>query len=429
MAEASVLQQNTLSSMLASASYSDSEILSVLFENGIVDPDGVRDIMNKKRTEKLLSYHNHKIWKGEDGRWRTFLPDPDKPKGRKLISRATEEDLKALLCEYYSDQEEELRKKSLTLSDLFEEWLAYKGKRFSKSTIERNRSTWKSLYVGQPIVKIPIVNLTSDMIADWVEEKIAIRKMNKHQYNTFSSVIRQMMDYAIKIGVIDTNPVESIKIMNRELRPEPKKASETQVFMPDERDVVIRHALEQYKVGRSYTQRFVPLAIAFLLSVSLRRGEVTALRFEDLNGRNLTLSRAFSHGAGAIVERLKDAEGWREVYVVPSALEIIDLVRAERKRLELPEDGDIFVIDGRYQSFYSALGKMINNYCDELCIPRRSLHSTRRTCASMMHASNISDLTIQAQLGHKDLRTTQNSYCYDLSRDDERYELISQAMA
>ena len=267
------------------------------------------------------------------------------------------------------------------------------------------------------------------MISDWMEEKIAEKKMNKHQYNSFSSVIRQMMDYAVRISIIDSNPVEIIRIMNRELRPEPKKASETQVFMPDEREMVIRYALEQYKVGRSYTQRFVPLAIAFLLSVSLRRGEVTALRFEDLNGRNLTLSRAFSHGAGEIVERLKDAEGWRNVYVVPSALEIIEFVRSERKRLGLPENGDIFVIDGRYQSFYSALGKMINNYCDELCIPRRSLHSTRRTCASMMHASNISDLTIQAQLGHKDLRTTQNSYCYDLSRDDERYELISQAMA
>lgn len=70
----------------------------------LVDPDGVRDIMNKKRTEKLLSYHNHKIWKRDDGRWRTFLPDPDKPKGRKLVSRATKDNLKALLCEYYSDQ-------------------------------------------------------------------------------------------------------------------------------------------------------------------------------------------------------------------------------------------------------------------------------------------------------------------------------------
>ena len=83
----------------------------------------------------------------------------------------------------------------------------------------------------------------------------------------------------------------------------------------------------------------------------------------------------------------------------------------------------------RDQSFYSALGKMINNYCDELCIPRRSLHSTRRTCASMMHASNVSDVTIQRQLGHKDLRTTQEHYLFDLSRDDERYDLISQAFS
>ena len=111
MAEAYALQQNTRSSMLASASYSDSEILSALIENDIVSPDGVRHIMNKKRTEKLLSYHNHKIWKGEDGRWRTFLPDPDKPKGRKLVSRASEEELKNLLCEYYSDQDKEFREK------------------------------------------------------------------------------------------------------------------------------------------------------------------------------------------------------------------------------------------------------------------------------------------------------------------------------
>ena len=53
MSEEYTLQHNTLSSMLASASYSDSEILSALIENGIVDPDGVRHIMNKKRTEKL----------------------------------------------------------------------------------------------------------------------------------------------------------------------------------------------------------------------------------------------------------------------------------------------------------------------------------------------------------------------------------------
>ena len=428
MSDINALQQNMLMPA-ASASFSAEEILSALIENGMVDADGAESIMKKKQIEFVKRYHKYKIWEGEDHRWRTYIQDREDPKKRKLISRSSEEELMLLLYDRYTDAEARKKREKATLESLFEEWLESKAKYSTDSTIRRNRSTWKSLYMGEPIIRKPIVKLTTDDIEDWLLEKVGSYQMNQHQYVTFSSVIRQMLEYAVKTRIIPANPMDGVRMPRNRLRPEPKKASETQVFMPDERDVVIRYALEQYKIGRSYTQRFVPLAIAFLLSVSLRRGEVTALRFEDLNGRNLTLSRAFSHGAGEIVERLKDAEGWRNVYVVPSALEIIELVRAERKRLGLLENGDIFVIDGRYQSFYSALGKMINNYCDELCIPRRSLHSTRRTCASMMHASNISDLTIQAQLGHKDLRTTQNSYCYDLSRDDERYELISQAMA
>ena len=136
----------------------------------------------------------------------------------------------------------------------------------------------------------------------------------------------------------------------------------------------------------------------------------------------------YSHGSGKI-ERLKDARGWRKVDVVLEAQQIIEMIRSERLRLGMPTDGYIFCVDDRLQSFYSSLGKMINKYCDEIGIPRRSLHSTRRTCASLMHASDeISDLTIQNQLGHKDLRTTQNSYCYDLSEDNERYESISRAL-
>ena len=409
--------------------FSAEEILSAIYEDGKVDEDGVRIIMKKKLIEKLLSNHEHKIWKGDDGRWRTYLPDPDKPKGRKLVSRATEEDLKELLCDYYRNIEEELKRKNMTLESLFEEWTKQKGKHCSESTIARNKATWKSLYEGEPIIEVPICKLTTEMIADWIDEKISLKKMNQHQYNTFSSVIRQMLDYAKTLGIITVNPLDSIKISRRDLRPEPKKSSETQVFFPEERDMLIKHALDQYKIGRNTEQRFVPLAIAFLLSVSLRRGEVTALKFEDLHGRKLTLARAFSHGADKIEERLKDADGWREVFVTPSALDIIEQVRSERLRLGMPVDGYIFVVNERHQSFYSSLGKMINNYCDELNIPRRNLHSTRRTCASMMHAANVSDLTIQAQLGHKDLRTTQNSYCYDLTKENERYELISQALA
>ena len=46
-----------------------------------------------------------------------------------------------------------------------------------------------------------------------------------------------------------------------------------------------------------------------------------------------------------------------------------------------------------------------------------------------MHADGVNDLIIQAQLGHKDLRTTFNSYCYDVTTDAERYRAISASLA
>ena len=46
-----------------------------------------------------------------------------------------------------------------------------------------------------------------------------------------------------------------------------------------------------------------------------------------------------------------------------------------------------------------------------------------------MHADGVNDLIIQAQLGHKDLRRTYNSYCYDVTTDAERYRAISASLA
>ena len=41
----------------------------------------------------------------------------------------------------------------------------------------------------------------------------------------------------------------------------------------------------------------------------------------------------------------------------------------------------------------------------------------------------VDDLIIQKEFGHKDLRTTQQCYCYDLTTDEERYEKIAQSLA
>ena len=409
--------------------YSADDILSTIYEEGILNEDGVRLIMRKKHLQFVLSHHEHKIWQSADGRWKTYITDEESGK-RKQISRESREDLEDFLYDKYLAEDEELAKKRATMESLYDDWAEYKSLFVSESTIKRDRNTWKALYKDAPIVKKPLVSVTKTELERWLLSVIRSKNMNSHQFNNFISVIRQLMAYAEEIGIIDSNPVEKIRIQKKRiLKPEIKGPTITQVFMEDERQLLIKYAMEQYNKHRDTVQIFTSLAIAFLLYVPLRRGELVALRFDDLDGNRLILTDSYSHDMKCLKGRLKDIEGWRTMDVVPPALEIIERIRQERIRLGMPTDGCIFTVNEKYGSLYSALGKSINKYCDELGIPRRSLHKTRKTCASKMHADGVNDLIIQAQLGHKDLRTTFNSYCYDVTTDAERYRAISASLA
>ena len=409
--------------------YSADDILSTIYEEGILDEDGVRLIMRKKHLQFVLSHHEHKIWQSADGRWKTYITDEESGK-RKQISRESREDLEDFLYDKYLAEDEELAKKRATMESLYDDWAEYKSLFVSEATIKRDRNTWKALYKDAPIVKKPLVSITKTELERWLLSVIRSKNMNSHQFTNFISVVRQLMAYAEEIGIIESNPAEKIHIQKKRiLKPEVKGPAITQVFMEDERQMLIKHAMEQYAKHRDTVQIFTSLAIAFLLYVPLRRGELVALRFDDLDGNRLYLTDSYSHDMKCLKGRLKDIEGWRTVDVVPPALEIIEKIRQERIRLGMPTDGCIFTVNEKYGSLYSALGKSINKYCDELGIPRRSLHKTRKTCASKMHADGVNDLIIQAQLGHKDLRTTFNSYCYDVTTDAERYRAISASLA
>ena len=409
--------------------YSADDVLSTIYEQGILDEDGVRLIMRKKHLQFVLSHHEHKIWQSADGRWKTYITDEESGK-RKQISRESREELENYLYDKYFAEDEELAKKSATMESLYDEWAEYKSLFVSESTIKRDRNTWKALYKDAPIVKKPLVSITKTELERWLLSVIRSKNMNSHQFTNFISVVRQLMAYAEEIGIIESNPAEKIHIQKKRiLKPEVKGPAITQVFMEDERQMLIKHAMEQYEKHRDTVQIFTSLAIAFLLYVPLRRGELVALRFDDLDGNRLILTDSYSHDMKCLKGRLKDIEGWRTVDVVPPALEIIEKIRQERIRLGMPTDGCIFTVNEKYGSLYSALGKSINKYCDEIGIPRRSLHKTRKTCASKMHADGVNDLIIQAQLGHKDLRTTFNSYCYDVTTDAERYRAISASLA
>lgn len=77
---------------------SDMEILQYAVSNGMIDTESLQKSIEMKKKEEYLKKHQYAINKGKDGYWRTYLPDEEK--GRRLVKKKSEEDLKKKLLSF-----------------------------------------------------------------------------------------------------------------------------------------------------------------------------------------------------------------------------------------------------------------------------------------------------------------------------------------
>ena len=111
----------------------DKAILNYALQNGIIDIYTIQKQIEMNERKRYLEMHNSKIWLSTDDKWYTFVPDLTKTKGKRLIKRNTEEEIKDFLVSFYKEYEE-----PQTIEKTFEEWIGRKIKfeEISKQTAE-----------------------------------------------------------------------------------------------------------------------------------------------------------------------------------------------------------------------------------------------------------------------------------------------------
>jgi len=93
--------------------------------------------------------------------------------------------------------------------------------------------------------------------------------------------------------------------------------------------------------------------------------------------------------------------------------------------------------DGEYMFISPATGKRmkaesfsdkLEKICKYIDIPVKRLHKMRRTYASMLLDAGIPESIITNQMGHTDIATTRGYYYKDRHSDDEKVEVVSEAL-
>ena len=140
---------NKMNSSAILASLSPQEILDFQVRNGMIDLDDVRASIVDTERKKILKAHPYAISHGKDGRWRTWVPDKNAKDGRKKIAKSTKEKIEEAVVCYYLENDEELKRKRMTLRDLYPEWLEYKKLHSSETTIpsQTGRSIMRTIRI------------------------------------------------------------------------------------------------------------------------------------------------------------------------------------------------------------------------------------------------------------------------------------------
>lgn len=417
------------------------ELLKYAIENGMIDLSYVQEQIEMKKREEILSKHPYKIWQGNDGKWRTYIPDEEK--GRKLLKRNSEKEIELCVIDYIQENSEENIKKNIaskiTLQNIFPKWLEYKQIHTnSTSYIKRITADWHRFYATQQeFINMPLQNMTFVFLDEWAHGMIKQYNLTKKSYYNMSIILRQCLDYVVECGYLEENIFSRVKVNTKLFHRVKKKAGESQVYTIDEEERFIKDMIRRFK---EHPENTAPLAVMLAFETGVRIGELCALKFEDIEGNYIHIQRQeireyqkideynMKFKCYKIVEYTKSEDGFRDVYLTTAARKIIELARNMNElNGEYCEEGYIFVHNHKNINHYS-IQAMILRGCNKVNMDVKTSHKIRKTYISTLIDSGLNIDAIRRFAGHSDERTTYGNYCYNRMTDQQTEEIVENAL-
>ena len=360
--------------------------------------------MNKTKLNELLKQHPYKIYQGNDGRWRIYLPDEGTRYGRKLIVKSSKDALHETLGHYYGNLQESNTENLVTLRTLYPRWLEYKRIHTNAETyIFRIESDWKKYYLSNKIIDIPLVKLNKLTLDEFVHTLIKEYSMSKTQYYNSTVIIRQALLYAVDLGLIKSSPFSLVKVDGKRMfRKVLKKTDESQVFSKSELEEFASIAWEDFLTTQS-KYPLAPLAVLFQLQTGIRIGELCAVRHSDIERVHyIHIQRMLRRDTNTVVDHTKTDYGDRLVPLTELSQKVIQTVVHRKQELGLyQKDGYIFSTT-REPIPEHAIAHLYRKYCKQAGCVHKSSHKARKTYVSALIDANMNLNAIRKIVGHSD---------------------------
>ncbi len=247
------------------------------------------------------------------------------------------------------------------------------------STTEFRINHFKTEFAGRDISTINAIDIEN-----------ALRKLQGKSQRTLTRYLQSLnrvFEFAIGNRITDYNPCRYVRI------PKAKPPKERTALTEDERKAI-----------DTCTHRY-GLAARIMMYCGLRRGELTALLWSDidLNGRTITVSKSYSFKEKA-VKPPKTKSGIRIIPIPQNLLTELQSVKHKKNSYVIVNEQGMPMKETDWQ-----YGN--KHICQDLGFTF-TWHQLRHTYATILHSAGVDAITAKELLGHSDIETTLGIYTH-----------------
>ena len=353
----------------------------------------------------------------KDGRWEGRIvigyDDNGYPKTKNVLAKTKKECVEKLqkLKEECGGLKPEKVRSEMPFGDWMEHWYETHSRPAARPGTRRIYEGYLRLYINPGLGHIPLNRLTAkDMqqFFTWLktegraDQSDGETGLADSQLRNIHSLCRRALEKAVSEDLIPQNPASGCKLP-------PKKAREMQVLTREE----LQRFLIQAKFEGYYEVFLLDLA------TGLRRGELLALQWSDLNvkERILTVNKQVTRMEGELdVTEPKTKNSVRKVALSQQA---VDLLVQEH---EQHPDNPILFPSPRTGGYWSpdAVSRINRKLLKNAGIEEHvRFHDLRHTFATMAISSGVDVKTLSSMLGHFSAGFTLDTYTH-ITNDMQR---------
>lgn len=366
--------------------------------------------------------HGYSVYKRKDGRygWGVTIdydPETGNPKRIQGICRKEDEAQQNALAALakYREGKEQPQGRDQTMADFLEQWLdLYVRPHREPKTVKYYEGMIK-LHIKPTLGKTPLRKVTSAKFQQLLNDKakpietknekgevISSKRLSAETLRGIRATLRSALTRAYKDGLVGEN-IASRVITPKAPRKDPEYLDQEQVA----------------KLVKTAKGHELETLLIVALLTGLRIGEITGLRWEDIDmeARTLRVQRQLQRiDKKLTLKGLKSASSRRTLYLPPTGMEALKIHRRDQfASLQNPKrprnDMNLVFLNAEGRPLDPKyVDKRLKQLMEDAKVPPMSFHKLRHTAATLLLAGGVPLSVVKDQLGHSQISLTSNTY-------------------